>query len=423
MRYEDSERLVRVGPGTPAGALFRRYWQPAALVREVPEKDGAPVRVRLLGEDLIAFRDTNGEVGLIDAYCPHRRAPLFFGRNEECGLRCVYHGWKFDADGRCVDLPSEPADSPMKAGIKITAYPTVERGGVVWAYLGPKEHMPAPPDYEWTRAPETHRAVSKSYQACNYLQALEGGLDTAHVSFLHNNRMGDRADFFARDGAPKIEVVETDYGYYYVSTRKHDAERNFVRIYQYTMPFQQMRPNVIQTGLGANRRVPRIDGHVWVPIDDEQTFVYNWSYGYDSDCALSPEHVEELEAFYGRGRDDYIPGTYRLKANASNDYFTDRAAQKTASATGIKGVNTQDVAVQEGMGAITDRTKEHLGSSDRAIAVMRRLLLEATRAVEAGETPRGLDPSTHRAIRPHDGLLPLGADWHAAYAEALLPKW
>ncbi|HKT17463.1 MAG TPA: Rieske 2Fe-2S domain-containing protein [Stellaceae bacterium] len=423
MRYEDSERLVRVGPGTPAGALFRRYWQPAALVREVSEKDGAPVRVRLLGEDLIAFRDTNGEVGLIDAYCPHRRAPLFFGRNEECGLRCVYHGWKFDADGRCVDLPSEPADSPMKAGIKITAYPTVERGGVVWAYLGPKEHMPAPPDYEWTRAPETHRAVSKSYQACNYLQALEGGLDTAHVSFLHNNRMGDRADFFARDGAPKIEVVETDYGYYYVSTRKHDAERNFVRIYQYTMPFQQMRPNVIQTGLGANRRVPRIDGHVWVPIDDEQTFVYNWSYGYDSDCALSPEHVEELETFYGRGENDYIPGTYRLKANASNDYFTDRAAQKTASATGIKGVNTQDVAVQEGMGAITDRTKEHLGSSDRAIAVMRRLLLEATRAVEAGETPRGLDPSTHRAIRPHDGLLPLGADWHAAYAEALLPKW
>ena len=423
MRYEDSERLVRVGPGTPAGALFRRYWQPAALVREVSEKDGAPVRVRLLGEDLIAFRDTNGEVGLIDAYCPHRRAPLFFGRNEECGLRCVYHGWKFDADGRCVDLPSEPADSPMKAGIKITAYPTVERGGVVWAYLGPKEHMPAPPDYEWTRAPETHRAVSKSYQACNYLQALEGGLDTAHVSFLHNNRMGDRANFFARDGAPKIEVVETDYGYYYVSTRKHDAERNFVRIYQYTMPFQQMRPNVIQTGLGANRRVPRIDGHVWVPIDDEQTFVYNWSYGYDSDCALSPEHVEELETFYGRGENDYIPGTYRLKANASNDYFTDRAAQKTASATGIKGVNTQDVAVQEGMGAITDRTKEHLGSSDRAIAVMRRLLLEATRAVEAGETPRGLDPSTHRAIRPHDGLLPLGADWHAAYAEALLPKW
>lgn len=423
MRYDDSERLVRVGPGTPAGTLFRRYWQPAALSRELPEKDGAPVRVRLLGEDLIAFRDTQGRVGLIDAYCPHRRAPLFFGRNEECGLRCVYHGWKFDADGRCVDLPSEPADSPMKSGIKIAAYPTIERGGVIWAYLGPSDAQPPAPDYEWARAPETHRAVSKSHQACNYLQALEGGLDTAHVSFLHNNRMGDRANLFARDGAPRIEVVETDYGYYYVSTRKHDAERNFVRVYQYTMPFQQMRPNVIQTGLGANRRVPRIDGHIWVPIDDEQTFVYNWSYGYDAECPLSPEYAEELEAFYGRGHDDYIPGTYRLKANAANDYFIDRAAQKTVSTTGIKGVNTQDVAVQEGMGAITDRTREHLGSSDRAIVVMRRLLLDATRAVETGQAPPGLDPSTHRAIRPHDGLLPIGADWHEAYAEALRPKW
>jgi phenylpropionate dioxygenase-like ring-hydroxylating dioxygenase large terminal subunit len=423
MRYEDSERLVRVGPGTPAGALFRRYWQPAALSRELPEKDGAPVRVRLLGEDLIAFRDSTGKVGLIEAYCPHRRAPLFFGRNEECGLRCVYHGWKFDANGKCVDLPSEPADSPMKSGIRITAYPTIERGGVIWAYLGPRDAQPPAPDYEWTRAPETHRAVSKSHQACNYLQALEGGLDTAHVSFLHNNRRGDHGNLFARDGAPKIEVVETDYGYYYVSTREHDAERNFVRVYQYTMPFQQMRPNVIQTGLGANRRVPRIDGHIWVPVDDEQTFVYNWCYGYDAECALSADYVEELEAFYGRGQDDYIPGTYRLKANAANDYFIDRTAQKTVSATGIKGVNTQDVAMQEGMGAITDRTKEHLGSSDRAIAVMRRLLLEATRAVETGQTPPGLDPATHRTVRPHEGLLPVGANWQEAYAEALRPKW
>ncbi len=423
LRHEDNERLVRVGAGRPAGELFRRYWQPALLSAELPEKDGAPVRVRLLGEDLIAFRDSNGRVGLVDAECPHRRAPLFFGRNEECGLRCVYHGWKFDADGNCVEMPSEPSDTPMKAGTKIKAYPTCERGGVVWTYMGPSQERPAPPDYEWTRAPATHRAVSKSYQACNYLQALEGGLDTAHVSFLHNNRMGDRSNLFARDGAPRIEVVETDYGYYYVSTRKHDAESNFVRVYQYVMPFQQMRPNVIQTGLGANRRVSRIDGHIWVPIDDEQSFVYNWTYGYDADCALSPEHAEELEAFYGRGREDFIPGTYRLKANASNDYFIDRAAQKTTSSTGIKGVNTQDVAVQEGMGAIADRTREHLGTSDRAIVVMRRLLHEATRAIEAGLGPRGRDPESHRAIRPHDGLVPVGADWRETYAEGLRSKW
>jgi len=153
LKHEDNEKICRVGPGTPMGNLMRRYWQPAALSSELPERDGAPIRVRLLGEDLVAFRDTQGRVGLVDAYCPHRRAPLFFGRNEECGLRCVYHGWKFDADGNCVDLPSEAANSPMKNGVKIAAYPTVERGGIVWAYLGPKEHQPGPPDFEWTRVP------------------------------------------------------------------------------------------------------------------------------------------------------------------------------------------------------------------------------------------------------------------------------
>ena len=315
MRSEDQLRLVRVGPGTPAGELFRRYWQPAALSSELPERDGAPVRVRLLGEDLIAFRDTQGRVGLVDAYCPHRRAPLFFGRNEECGLRCVYHGWKFDVDGNCVDLPSEPADSPMKHGIRIKSYPTAERGGLVWAYLGPKALMPPEPDYEWTRVPETHRHVSKSYQACNYLQGLEGGLDTAHVSFLHNNKIGDRRNLYSRDGAPKIDVHETDYGYYYVSTRKVEAERQWVRVYQYAMPFQQMRPSMVNNGLSSNRAVPRADGHLWVPIDDEQTNVYNFCYGADQGCALDHDYAEQLEVMYGRGKNDYIPGTFKLKAN------------------------------------------------------------------------------------------------------------
>ncbi len=157
LKHEDNERLTRVGPGTAMGALMRRYWQPILLSSEVAEPDCPPVRVRLLGEDLIAFRDTNGNVGMVDAYCPHRRAPLFFGRNEECGIRCVYHGWKFDIEGNCVDLPSEPADSPMKHKAKLTAYPTVERGGVVWTYMGPSDKQPEPPDYEWTRAPESHR--------------------------------------------------------------------------------------------------------------------------------------------------------------------------------------------------------------------------------------------------------------------------
>jgi nitrite reductase/ring-hydroxylating ferredoxin subunit len=424
LRHEDNERLVRVGPGTPAGELFRRYWQPAALASELPERDAPPLRVRLLAEDLIAFRDSNGRVGLVDAYCAHRRAPLFHGRNEECGLRCVYHGWKFDADGQCVDMPSEPADSPLKQSAGIKAYPTAERGGVIWAYLGPRALMPPAPDYEWTRAPETHRAVSKSYQTCNYLQGLEGGLDTAHVSYLHNNRIGDRANLFARDGAPKIDVHETDYGYQYVGTRKFDAERNFVRLYQYILPAQQMRPNVTETNRpSTNYKVPRYDGHIWVPIDDGQTWVYNWMCGFDANCVLDPDYVEELEAAYGRGKHHYIPGTFRLKANASNDYFIDRALQKTTTFTGITGINTQDMALQEGMGPIVDRSKEYLGTSDRAITVMRRILLDATHAVERGEDPPGTDPQTYRLARPHDGMVPAGADWREAFADAVAARW
>ncbi len=423
LRQEDNERLVRVGPGTPAGALFRRYWQPAALSSELAERDGPPIRVRLLGEDLIAFRDSDGRVGLVDAFCAHRRAPLFLGRNEECGLRCVYHGWKFDVTGACVDMPSEPADSPMKAEARLKAYPTVERGGLVWAYLGPAASRPPAPDYEWTRAPTTHRAVSKSYEACNYLQALEGGLDTAHVSFLHNNKIGDRNNLFTRDSAPRIEVFETDYGYHYVAHRKIDAATQFVRVYQYIMPFQQMRPNVTQTGLSSNTKTARYDGHIWVPIDDERTWVINWMCGYDADSALDPDHVERLEAGYGRGHGDYIPGTHRLKASAANDYFVDRAVQKSTSFTGIKGINTQDLAVQEGMGPIVDRSREYLGTSDRAITVVRKLLLEATHAVERGDEPRGLEPETYRAVRPHDGLVPAGTDWRSAFAGDLIARW
>jgi nitrite reductase/ring-hydroxylating ferredoxin subunit len=423
MNHEDINRLIHVGRGTPGGNLFRRYWVPALLSSEVPEPDGAPVRVRLLGEDLIAFRATDGKVGLVEAYCPHRRAPMFYGRNEECGLRCVYHGWKFDTDGNCVDLPTEPASSKMKDHIKIAAYPTCERGGIVWTYMGPADKQPAEPDYEWTRAPETHRHVSKTHQANNYLQALEGGLDTAHVSYLHNNKMGDKNNLFTRDGAPRIDVHETDYGYYYISTRNSDEKNDFVRLYHYFMPFQQTRPNITATGLYGRNSIPRYDGHIWVPIDDEQTYVYNWMAGYDSNSRLDPEFVEQAEAGYGRGHDDMIPGTFKLKANLENDYFIDRQKQKKVSFTGIEGVNTQDVALQEGMGPLVDRSRENLGSSDRAILTLRNLLLAATRAVEKGEDPRGTDPATYRDARPHDSFVPKGQAWQDVFKESMNTRW
>ncbi len=417
----DNERLVRVGRGTPAGELFRRYWQPACLSSELPEPDGAPIRVRLLGEDLIAFRDTNGRVGLVDAYCPHRRAPLFFGRNEECGLRCVYHGWKFDVAGNCVDLPSEPETSPMKATIKLLAYPVVEKAGIVWAYLGPKDKMPAPPDYEWTRAPATHGHISKTYEACNYLQALEGGLDTAHSSFLHNLKLGDTSQLRLRDRAPRLEVERTNYGYYYVSTRQAGADGTYVRLYHYVMPFQQMRGGV--QGFAGRNEVPQLDGHLWVPVDDEQTNVYNWQYSADPEVAISDEQFEAHERHGGRGENDLIPGTFMLKRNVSNDFLIDREVQRTRTFTGIDGVNTQDFAIQQGMGPIVDRSKEYLGSTDRAIVTLRRMLLEATAAVERGETPPGADPETHRNIRPYDGLVPPGGDWRETFAADLVCKW
>src|ERR1700721_1642220 len=188
---KENELITRVGPGTPMGDTMRRYWMPACLSSEIAEPDSAPVRVRLLGEDLVAFRDTDGRIGLVEEFCPHRRVSLYFGRNEECGLRCVYHGWKFDRDGSCVDMPSEPPDSLFKTKVTIAAYPTWEGGGIIWTYMGPREKQPPPPDYEWVRAPDTHRFVSKTHEDANWLQGLEGGLDTAHSSFLHNEKLGD----------------------------------------------------------------------------------------------------------------------------------------------------------------------------------------------------------------------------------------
>ncbi len=422
LKPEDNERLVRVGPGTPAGELFRRYWQPALLASEIAENDGPPVRVRLLGEDLIAFRDTSGKIGLVDAYCPHRRAPFYFGRNEECGIRCAYHGWKFDVNGDCQDMPTEPPDSRMKERVKLTAYPAIERGGVIWSYMGPKELMPAPPDYEWLRVPASHCHVSKTFEDCNYLQALEGGLDTAHSSYAHNNNISVKTEMRQIDKAPRLDVETTDYGYSYVSHRHLGGGDYYVRLYQYVMPAQQMRGGIHKFD-GTRKDVPVLDGHIWAPIDDERTHVFNWHHGFDADAPLSPEHILESEVFYGRAPADIIPGTFKLKKNKSNDYMLDRALQKTRIFTGITGINTQDFALQEGMGPIVDRSKEHLGSTDRAIITLRRLLLEATYDVARGKPPRGADPATHAFMRPYDNFVRAGEDWRAVFAPEIKAKF
>lgn len=422
MRPELNERLVRVGPGTPGGDLMRRYWQPALLASELPDKDGVPVRVRLLGEDLVAYRDSNGTVGLIDAYCPHRRAPLFFGRNEECGIRCIYHGWKFDYTGACLDVPSEAAGSPFSDQVRIIAYPTHEAGGIIWTYMGPKDTMPAPPNLEFVRVPETRRWVTKTYEACNYLQAMEGGFDTAHSSFLHNNNLGAKQEPRIADTAPQIEVETTDYGYTYNSTRRLPEGRRYVRVYHYVMPITQLRGNVHAFD-GKRRTHAELSGHLWVPIDDTQTNVYNFSYTFDENGSCDPKAWMERDIENGRAPNDFIPGTFHLKKNLSNDFMIDRELQRNKTYTGITGISTQDVAVQEGMGPIVDRSKELLASSDLAVVRLRRLLLDAIDDVEQGKAPRGADPEASARIRPYDDMIEGGVDWKKTWVQHLTAKW
>ena len=392
------------------GEFLRRFWLPALLSDELPDADGDPIRTRSLGEDLVAFRDSNGKVGMVSAYCPHRRAPLFFGRNEECGLRCVYHGWKYDVDGRCVDMMNEPADLQFKEKIAITSYPTLEAGGVIWAYLGPPALRPAPPAFAWTRVPATHITVSKVIQESNWLQGVEGGIDTSHAPILHrllrsdSKRPGFKPDNpFVRGKAPKLEVDVTDYGYRYAGVRPLDEATFHVRTYHFILPFHQIRPSRSESG------APLVAGHMWVPIDDETTMVYNWEYSVSE--PLTAE--DRLERRLGNGPLDVDQKTFRAIRNRRNNYMLDRQVQKTETFTGIDGINNQDRAIQEGMGAIVDRSREHLGPADRAIIQARRLLLEAVRTVADGGTPRGVEPS-YTELTAAEAVLPRGTDWREA---------
>src|SRR5438309_10961218 len=319
LKQEENELITRVGPGTPMGSLMREYWVPAMLSSELPSPDSAPVRVLLLGEQLIGFRDSNGNVGLLHNNCPHRGASLFFGRNEEAGIRCVYHGWKFDAQGNCIDMPNEPAESDFKHKVKATTYPTVEKAGVVWAYFGPAEKRPPLPDLEWMRAPAGHMWVSKTYEECNYLQSMEGGLDTSHSSFLHRDLdPSGLANPRVRSTAPRLEVLNTDYGYMYASIRHlPEDKQNFVRVYHYVMPFYQLRAG------GAPNTVGNTDGHMWVPIDD--THCWAWNFHFSIDKPQAYQDWQRYEHIMGRGlAEDYLPGTFVLKASAANDYLMSR---------------------------------------------------------------------------------------------------
>jgi phthalate 4,5-dioxygenase len=410
---EDNERLTRVGPGTPMGQTLRRYWLPAVLSWELPAPDSAPVRVKLLGEDLVAFRTTDGRVGLIEEFCPHRRASLWLGRNEENGLRCVYHGWKFDVTGQCIDQMNEPRQFCDK--IRAIAYPTCELGGVIWAYMGPAEKQPAPPQFEWTGTPPAHHAVSKVVEACNWLQALEGGIDTSHFTILHRalkkNAIGIAPDYVGiKGGAPTLEVDYTDYGYRYFGIRPVGDEL-YVRGYHFVMPFTQLRP----PGPGKKE----VHGHYWVPMDDTSCMVWNFYWGYGDEPIGEREADEGSGNAYGAQVD--ISNGFRPIRNRANDWMIDRQVQKTDTFTGIHGINQQDRAVQESMGPIVDRSRENLGPADRAVVATRKLLLEAVEAVQRGADPRGIGTSYYEA-RAAEAVLPKSAEWRDALLPLMYPQ-
>jgi phthalate 4,5-dioxygenase len=275
---EDNELITRVGPGTVMGNFMRQYWLPGLLSSEVPSPDSDPLRVRLLGEDLVAFRDTNGTVGLIQHNCPHRGASLFFGRNEEAGIRCVYHGWKFDVHGNCVDMPNEPAESDFKHKVQAVAYPTRERGGMVWVYMGPRSEsdLPPLPSIEANMLPDDESAIFMSMRECNWLQGLEGDIDTSHFGFLHAGAIdpdempgGTFSKYVVNNRAPQYAVLNRDYGTMYGAYRPAEADSYYWRIAHFVFPFFTFTP---PGPLGA-----KVSASCWVPIDDEHTHQIGFS--------------------------------------------------------------------------------------------------------------------------------------------------
>ncbi len=318
---------------------------------------------------------------------------LWFGRNEECGLRCPYHGWKYDITGQCVDLPSEGAQGPMRSRIRLKSSPCIELGGVVWTYMGPAELKPEPPGLEWALVPPERRYVSKRFQESNYLQAMEGGIDSSHVSFLHSGSLnrdplfkGSKGnEYNLGDSMPEFDVVEFAGGLLIGARRNAEAGRYYWRVTPWVLPTHTMIPPRAGHPIGA---------HVWVPVDDEHCWA--WSINYHPRRALSDTELAAMKS--GKGiHVNYVPGTFIPLQRKENDYLMDRAAQKSGhSFSGVEGIAMQDASLQESMGPIQDRTRENLCPTDRAIVMARRRLLQAAAASREGKPVPGLRAEEQR---------------------------
>ena len=417
----DNETLSRVGSGTPMGDLMREYWFPAIPSFELPSPDCPPKKVRLLGEDLVAFRDSEGRIGLFAQACPHRGASLFFGRNEEEGLRCVYHGWKFDVNGNCVDMPSEPAESNFKNKVRVRAYPARDVNHMIWVYMGPRETPPPFPLFDIVTLPIDHVSQPRlMMEEANWFQNLEGDIDSVHIDYLHSRLHEDKPmaggirGFYTLDRSPKLDVVRTDYGAFYSARRRWDEAGNeWHRITQLIFPFHTM------IAASADDTVTL---RSWVPIDDHYTLQIAQSGSLSR--PLTPEERDRpLHQFDIAG--GLLPETsdprsrYFTVANKRNDYLRDFELEKTTQFCGIIFAgNLQDRAMTElmcnedGIEPIYDRSKEHLGTTDSMVITARRLFIRAARAHhEDGFVPPNVDNPRVGAVRSASVILPPGANW------------
>jgi phthalate 4,5-dioxygenase len=413
---EENDLLCRVEGDAPMGQLMRRHWIPACLSEEVEERDGKPVRVRLLGEDLVVFRDSEGRIGVLDEYCPHRRVSLALGRNEACGLRCLYHGWKFDVSGNVLDMTSEPAESGFARKVKHTAYPACEAGGFVWTYMGPAAETPAFEPPAFAPAPDVRVSILKIKVKANWAQITEGQIDSAHSSSLHSSDMVPAYVDSARatdanwlrpstDKAPRLEVQRTGFGFRYAAIRKpivNAATHQYVRTTVFVAPFTSLIPPNNMHNVAT----------VLVPMDDAGTYFYFIAWngpdkpGIDQEAWRRFNHAQ--------------PGTdldedFTNRRTRENDYLQDRNAMKLGSFTGIPGIPNQDIAMWETMGrtGISDRTRERLGASDIAVIQFRRIMIEAARQVAAGGPALGRTAPhlPHAKISSFEGVVPKTADW------------
>jgi len=419
MRADENALLTQVGPDAPMGKLIRHYWLPALKSDELVA-GGDPVRLRLLGENFLAFRSPDGTVGIVDHLCAHRCASLFYGRNEPGGIRCVYHGWKFAADGQCIEMPSEPPETDYKERVKIAAAAVEERYGIVWAYLG--EQSPPPPfsHFDFDLVPQGDISASFMMRECNWLQALEGDIDTCHVGFLHLGGVQPQrfeegsVDYYRQlpeNLAPKYEAIETPYGTTYVASRHAGPENSYHRIGHFAFPFWTMVPS-------DPLDTVRIKG--WVPIDDDHVMLVQIS-GYDRKA--DPADKDGRKIAGTTIETPLLPnGTgwlerFRIANNRGNDHLIDRQVQRESTYSGIQGIAIQDQAITESMGFVADRTREHLGTSDRMIMLTRRRLMRAAQALAEREVPPpgSDDPEVFRFTRAGPIVLPKSVDWLDEY--------